>query len=459
MLSSGDASAGSGVQAAVASTREPPASFFGALRFLGPGFVLSAAVVGSGELIATTALGAQAGFQLLWVILLSCLVKVAVQLEYGRHAIVHGLPSLAAWNAQRGPRWFGVNWAVYAALLFLLTSWLGVGGILGAASQVLQHAFPWAGTAVAVAAPALAASALVFHGKYGPIEIISGALNVIFVGTILYCNLATWHTPYAYGWGDLASGLTFQLPPGGAALALAVFGITGVGAGEIIIYPYWCLEKGYAAWCGRRDGSAEWARRARGWIRVMTTDALLSMAVYTVATCAFYFLGASVLRRQPALADGNQLVLQLSGIFTHVLGKGSATVFLLCAVTVLFSTLFANTAGLSRLWADILGLYRVVKPSDPQAWRRSVAVMAWLIPAVSACVYWLVRRPLALVIFMGAANALLLLVVAVKALEFRYWSSDDELSRSRLYDVALWLSVVAIGLVSGRMVQSLLWQK
>ncbi len=435
--------------------RDPPLGFFGALRFLGPGFVLSAAAVGSGELIATTALGARTGFQLLWVILLSCVVKVAVQLEYGRHAIVYGLPSLAAWNEQRGLRLFRVNWAVYAALLFLLTSWFGVAGILGAASQVLQSAFPWAGAGFAVAAPAVLAAALVFHGKYGPVEIISGVLNAVFLTAILYCNFATRNTPYAYGLSDLAGGLTFGLTNEGAMLALAVFGITGVGAGEIVIYPYWCLEKGYASWTGRRDGSEEWSRRARGWIRVMKIDALLSLALYTTATCAFYFLGASVLHRQAALADGNQLVVQLSGIFTHVLGSGSAAVFLLCAVTVLFSTLFANTAGLSRLWADTLGLFRVVNPGDQRAWRRAVALMAWLVPCLSACIYWFFRRPLALVVFMGAANALFLLVVATRALVFRYQSPDDNLTRSRWSDIALWISVAAIVLVSVRMLCTL----
>ena len=438
--------------------REPPAGFFGALRFLGPGFVLSAAVVGSGELIATTALGARAGFQLLWVILLSCLVKVAVQMEYGRHAIVHGVPTLAAWNAQRGWRLLRVHWAVYAALLFLLTSWFGVAGILGAASQVVQEAFPWAGSALAVAAPALLAGALVFHARYEPVEILAGVLNAVFLAAVLYCNFATRHTPYQYGLGDVTGGLTFGLPQEGAMLALAVFGITGVGAGEIAIYPYWCLEKGYAAWTGRRDGTPAWERRAQGWIRVMKIDALLSLALYTAATCAFYFLGAAVLSRQPALADGSGLVLQLSGIFTHVLGSGSGAAFLLCAVTVLFSTLFANTAGLSRLWADAFAVYRIVSPGQ-QGRRRSVAVMAFVIPGVSACVYWIVRRPLALVIFMGAANALFLLVVATRALLFRYRAGDDGLPRSRWGDAALWVSVTAIGLVSLRMLWSLWWTK
>ena len=49
--------------------REPPTSFLGKLRYIGPGFILSASIVGSGELIATTILGAQAGFDLLEQIL------------------------------------------------------------------------------------------------------------------------------------------------------------------------------------------------------------------------------------------------------------------------------------------------------------------------------------------------------------------------------------------------------
>ena len=47
---------------------EPPSTFIGKLKFLGPGFILSASIVGSGELIATTVLGAKAGFAALWII-------------------------------------------------------------------------------------------------------------------------------------------------------------------------------------------------------------------------------------------------------------------------------------------------------------------------------------------------------------------------------------------------------
>ena len=57
----------------------PPASMRAALRRIGPGMVLAASIVGSGELIATTTLGAQVGFAALWIILVSCAIKPVVQ--------------------------------------------------------------------------------------------------------------------------------------------------------------------------------------------------------------------------------------------------------------------------------------------------------------------------------------------------------------------------------------------
>ena len=61
------------------AVEEPPRTFRAGLWRLGPGLVLAASIVGSGELIATTTLGAQTGYALLWMILLSCAIKPVVQ--------------------------------------------------------------------------------------------------------------------------------------------------------------------------------------------------------------------------------------------------------------------------------------------------------------------------------------------------------------------------------------------
>ena len=57
-------------------TIEPPTDFFGIVKRLGPGLIIAGSIVGSGELIATTKTGAQAGISLLWLIIIGCLIKV-----------------------------------------------------------------------------------------------------------------------------------------------------------------------------------------------------------------------------------------------------------------------------------------------------------------------------------------------------------------------------------------------
>ena len=118
---------------------------------------------------------------------------------------------------------------------------------------------------------------------------------------------------------ELAEGLSFGLPDD-LITAFAVFGITGVGAAELIFYPIWCLEKGYAKATGPRDDSPEWYERARGWMRVMKYDAWFSMAIYTVGTLSFYVLGASILHRRGATVGNKGAIDTLASMYVHTIG-------------------------------------------------------------------------------------------------------------------------------------------
>ncbi|MFM7412046.1 MAG: Nramp family divalent metal transporter, partial [Planctomycetota bacterium] len=93
-----------------AAVAEPPRTLLESLAHLGPGIVLASSIVGSGELIATTTTGAQAGFTLLWLILIGCIIKVAAQVEIGRTTLTWGRTSLAAFDRVPGPRLAGRNW-------------------------------------------------------------------------------------------------------------------------------------------------------------------------------------------------------------------------------------------------------------------------------------------------------------------------------------------------------------
>src|SRR5690606_39387728 len=94
----------------------PPTTFRGKLKYLGPGFILSAAIVGSGELIATTGLGAKAGFITFWVIIVSCFVKVAIQLEFGKNVIYTGKFTMRSFNDLPGKKWCKAQWNLCLSL-------------------------------------------------------------------------------------------------------------------------------------------------------------------------------------------------------------------------------------------------------------------------------------------------------------------------------------------------------
>ena len=129
---------------------QPPRGWRPSLRFLGPGMVTSAAVVGSGELITATALGAKVGFVLLWIILLSTLVKVGVQIELARWSISTGKPSVTGYN-DVAPRIFGKSWMSYLGLLNFTQGIIGQGGVLAAAAFAFSAVLPVLGAPLSAA--------------------------------------------------------------------------------------------------------------------------------------------------------------------------------------------------------------------------------------------------------------------------------------------------------------------
>ena len=134
--------------------REPPRTIFRAIRQIGPGLILAASIVGTGELINTTGLGAQAGFLLLWLILLSCVIKVFVQIELGRYAITHGKTTLAAFDTLPGPR-VGTSWICWLWLFMMLTTQAQIAAMEGTVGQAAHMAFPAASQAMADGAGAI----------------------------------------------------------------------------------------------------------------------------------------------------------------------------------------------------------------------------------------------------------------------------------------------------------------
>jgi Mn2+/Fe2+ NRAMP family transporter len=421
---------------------EPPSSLRRALSRLGPGLVLAAAIVGSGELIATTTLGAQVGYAALWIVLLSCAVKPVVQAELGRYTVASGETGLEGLNRVPGPR-FRVSWLVWAWAIMVLTSLVQVGGMFGGLAQLMNLLVPSVSVTAWVAVFVALTLALLLGGGYERIE----RLALVKVGffTLLTVLAAVVLTRMAdFSWARAAEGLRPTLPGAGLATAVAVFGITGVGGTELFMYPYWCVEKGYARFVGRREAGGAWVARARGWIRLMHADILLSLVVYTVATVAFYFLGAGVLHGTGRVPAATDMILTLSTLYTSTLGGWALPLFYLGATVTLYGTIFAATAAHSRVYADfcrLLGFFDRDDYATRVAYRRGFLVLLTVYPAAT---YLFFASPVKMVVAGGIVQALLLPLAAGGTLYLHHRHLPAELRPVRAVTLALWLATAVM---------------
>lgn len=431
------------------SIQPAPESFKQKLRYLGPGFILSASVVGSGELIATTSLGAKAGFVTLWVILVSCLVKIVLQLEFGRLSITRGVTAMTLMNEMPGPR-FGkkkVSWAAWSWLVLWIFKPLQLGGIIGGVAIILHMAVPALSIAVWTILVAFVVISVMLFGFYEVVEKISLVFMGLFTLFTLLALFMVQSTEFAVSWPDIAEGLSFKLPKGTVGFAFAAFGLTGVGGDEILSYNYWCIEKGYARFTGSRDGSAEWNKRARGWIRVMYMDAFLSMIVYTIVTAAFFLLGAAILYERGDLPEGYQMIETLSRIYTDSVGPTAKNIFLAGSFVVLFSTLFAALAIRTRVFSDLFGVVGWFDFSDVRTRLRTIRILAIIFPVLWTIAFLVIRLPVLMVTIGGIATFVMLFIVVIAGIWFRFGPGEKLVPPGRIYRVFLLISCLAILMV------------
>jgi len=472
--------------------REPPTNFGGILKELGPGLIIAGSIVGSGELIATTLTGAEAGFWLMWLILIGCVIKVFVQLEIGRYTITTGHTALQGLSRLPGKKPLGVHWAVWLWLVMFVATVGQYGGIVGAVGQSIGITAPLTeqgrafneaadqatkakianvierhegGEVVEAAEVALpdpgmdvfywallmtiVTCVVLYRGKYSLIEkfvmILVGGFTLL---SLINVALLQMNDVWAVTGTEFAQGMSFRLPPPEPgiypiATALATFGIIGMAAGELIFYPYWCLEKGYAKHIGPREDSDEWRNRAKGWVRVMRWDAWLSMVVYTVSTIVFYLLGAAVLSRAGLRPEGSELIRTLSAMYEPVFGDFAVGLFLVGSIAVLYSTFFVGSASLALVVSDALEIVS-------KNWKRKlsrVKVRPFFnvgLPLTSFVLFIFLPNPKVLVLVAGVTNTFMLPVLGFAALYYRYRCTDEHFKPKLISDILLWLSALAL---------------
>ncbi|GLU50460.1 Nramp family divalent metal transporter [Nocardiopsis ansamitocini] len=345
----------------MAVTKQRPASW----RLIGPGIVVAATGVGSGDLVATLIAGERFGYTLLWATIVGCLVKISLAEATGRwhlateRTIFDGWSSLGRWtHFYFGP--YIVIWGfVYGATA------------MSATALPLNALFPvlpvWAWAMLA----GIAGLVFVWFNQYPVFEkVMTAFIGLMFVTVV---SLAVILLPNL---GNMATGLVPTLPQGSTIYTLGLIGGVG-GTITMAAYGYWVNAKGW------RDAT---------WIKVMRWDNRVAYVMTGIFVIAMLVVGAELLyTANIALVESDRGLLDLSEILRERFGRPIAVLFLIGFFAAAFSSILGVWHGVSLMFADFLGHLRGKTNRPVEEREESVEFRGYLL--------WLTFPPMALLFF------------------------------------------------------------
>lgn len=307
------------------------------LAIIGPGLLLAATGVGSGDLATASIVGGMLGVAVLWAVLVGALLKFVVTEGLARWQLASG-DTLIEGAVRRYGRV-----VVWLFLPYLLLWSFFVGSAQMSASGVTLHAmFPIFddarhGKIVFGMLAALGGLALVLHAGYRAFQIAMRiCIGTMFAMTVVTAVLL-WPGTAAVLKGLFVPTIP-RLDPEAVVWTVALIGGIG-GTLTVLCYGYWLREEG-------RTGSEE--------LRTCRIDLGLSYIMTAVFGIAMVIVGTSI----QVDGEGTQLLMRLSDRLREELGEWGRVLFLVGTFGTVFSSLLGVWQAVPYLFADCWQLLR-----------------------------------------------------------------------------------------------------
>jgi Mn2+/Fe2+ NRAMP family transporter len=362
-------------------------------RIVGPGLVVAATGVGTGDLVSTMVAGSSYGYALLWAAVLGCVVKIALAEATGRwhlateSTIFSGWASLGWWTAV----YFGIYAVVFA---FVYGSAATQATALPLAAMFPQVPF----NAWAIISGVLGL-ALVLFNRYEIIEKLMAVLvAVMFVSVVTAAVLTVPSLP------DALSGLVPTIPDGAGVYTLGLIGGVG-GTITIAAYGYWVQAKGWS-------GSS--------WMRVMRLDNATAYIVTGIFVISMLIVGAELLSAIDFASEDDDALLRVAPILDQQFGEPMRWLFLVGFWATSFTSVVGAWNGVGLMFADFAASVtaRLRGQEVPSAEKRATSSSWWF----RGYVLWmtfppmlllLLGEPIAVVIAYGVLGSVFLPFLAV----------------------------------------------
>jgi len=319
----------------------PPAMSF--LKLAGPGLVVAATGIGSGDVVSATVGGARYGVMLLWAIAIGAFFKFVLSEGIARWQLATGQTVVEGWAAYL-PAWVKIYFALYLVLWTVAVSaaltnatGLGITNLTGGA--VSQS---WGAVA-----HSLIGGVLVWVGGYAKFEKLMKLLVGIMGFSILVCAALTMTEP-----GPALQGLFVPtIPPDGGRYVLSLIGGIG-GSITMLSYNYWMREE--------KMHGAQYLGYVRGDVAVAYIfTAIFGLSIMLIANRAFFLPGVTITDAQavPKMAEMLGSILGPLGVWAYSVGFWAAV----------SAALFGVWQSVPYLYADLYGIWKGMDPSAREA--------------------------------------------------------------------------------------------
>jgi hypothetical protein len=131
-------------------------------------------------------------------------------------------------------------------------------------------------------------------------------------------------------------------------------------------------------------------------------------------------------------------------MYTETLGPWALWLFYVGAIATLYGTIFAATAGNSRIFADMFRVMGFFDRGDYRARVRMRDRLIWFHLGVPVVMLFVFQSPVTMVKAGGVAQAMMLPLIAVGALYMRHKGLPRQVAPGALTTVGLWFAAAVI---------------
>ena len=313
---------------------------FSFLKLAGPGLVVAATGIGSGDVVSATVGGARYGVVLLWAIVAGAFFKFVLSEGIARWQLATGRTALEGW-ADYLPSWvkwyFGfylVIWTVFVSAALTNATGLGIANLTGGAISQ-----PWGAVLHSVIG-----FAFVWLGGYGNFEKLMKVLVGLMGFSILVCAALTLENPAASAQGLLIP----TIPAGSGTYVLSLIGGVG-GSVTMLSYNYWMREE--------KLRGAGFLGYVRGDIAVAYIfTAVFGVSIMLIANDAFFTAGITL--------TNSEAVRRMADALGALLGTFGRLAFSVGFWAAVFASLLGVWQSVPYLYADFYGILKKLPAAE-----------------------------------------------------------------------------------------------